>query len=64
MSQKGNNQPSMNTHYTALGLAVGLVFGGFIGLFIGNPIVFTGGCMLLGFAIGSALDNRSKGVDA
>ena len=63
MSQNRNSQPSKNTHYSALGLAVGLVFGGFIGLISGNPIVFTGGSMLLGFAIGAALDNRSKGAD-
>jgi hypothetical protein len=64
MSQNGNIRPSKNASYTALGLAAGLVFGGFIGLFIGNLIVFTGGGMLLGFAIGTALDNRSKGADA
>ncbi len=64
MSQNGNIRPSKNASYISLGLAAGLVFGGFIGLFIGNPIVFTGGGMLLGLAIGTALENRSKGTDA
>ncbi len=47
--------------YTALGLAIGLVFGGVVGLVIGNMVIFAGGGLVLGLAIGSALDNRSRG---
>jgi hypothetical protein len=37
-----------------------LIFGGLVGLLIDNLIIFAGGGMLLGLAIGAALDNRSK----
>ena len=39
-----------------LGLVVGLIFGGFIGLFLGNLILFAGGGLVIGLAIGTALD--------
>lgn len=44
--------------YTALGLAIGLILGGIAGLAINNMIIFAGGGLVLGLAIGSALDNR------
>jgi len=44
--------------YTAIGLAVGLITGGIVGLIIGNMVIFAGGGLVLGLAIGSALDNR------
>jgi len=53
MSQSGN-VPS-RVPYTALGLALGLV-----GLIIDNPIIFAGGGLVLGLAIGYALD-RGRG---
>ena len=43
-------------------MALGLVFGGMIGLLIDNMIIFAGGGLVLGLAIGSALDNR-RSVD-
>jgi len=45
---------------TALGPAVGLVLGGLVGLLIGNMILFAGGGLVLGLAIGAALDNKRK----
>ena len=45
---------------SGVGAAVGLVFGGLVGLLIGNPIVFAGGAMVLGIAFGSALDKRRE----
>jgi hypothetical protein len=39
-------------------MALGLVIGGVIGLLIENMVIFTGGGLVLGLAIGSALDNR------
>ena len=42
--------------YTAYGLAIGLVLGGLVGLLVGNLIIFAGGGLVLGLAIGSALD--------
>lgn len=56
MSQENNNQKKIS--YTALGLAIGLIFGGIVGLIIDNMIIFAGGGLVLGLAIGSALDNR------
>lgn len=54
MSNNNNSQAKVS--YKALGLALGLVFGGLIGLLIGNPIIFAGGGLVLGLALGSALD--------
>ena len=54
---KNDNQRIIS--YKALGLAIGLIFGGIVGLIIDNMIIFAGGSMLLGLAIGAALDNRS-----
>lgn len=44
--------------YKALGLAIGLILGGIVGLLINNLVIFAGGGLVLGLAIGSALDNR------
>ena len=44
--------------YTALGLSIGLILGGIVGLAIDNMIIFAGGGLVLGLAIGSALDTR------
>jgi len=56
MSQENNTQKKIS--YTALGLALGLILGGIVGLVIDNMIIFAGGGLVLGLAIGSALDNR------
>jgi small-conductance mechanosensitive channel len=61
MSKNDNYPTSMKINYTGFGLAIGLIFGSIIGLVIGNMIIFAGGGLALGLAIGSALDNRSKG---
>jgi hypothetical protein len=59
MSKNVNPQPVKKISYPALGLAAGLIFGGIIGLIIGNLILFAGGGMVLGLAIGFALDRRN-----
>lgn len=46
--------------YTALGLAAGLILGGIVGLIIGNLIILAGGGLVLGLAIGYALDHRIR----
>lgn len=56
MSKNHNNRYSIS--YKGLGLAVGLIFGSLVGLMIGNMIIFAGGGMVLGLAVGTALDNR------
>jgi hypothetical protein len=57
-----NNQPSRKVSYTVLGLAIGMVFGGIIGLAIDNMMIFAGGGLVLGLAIGSALDSDKRRV--
>jgi hypothetical protein len=54
------NKPKKKISYTALGLALGLIFGGLVGLLIDNLIIFAGGGMLLGLAIATALNSRNK----
>ena len=58
--ENNNKTTSRRMTYASRGLAIGLVFGGLLGILTGNPVIFTGGSMVLGFAIGSALDNRDK----
>jgi uncharacterized membrane protein len=55
MSNQNNSQREIS--YTALSLAIGLIFGGLVGLLIGNPIIFAGGGLVLGLAFGAVLDN-------
>lgn len=55
-----NNQSQFKISYTALGLAIGLILGGIVGLIIDNMIIFAGGGLVLGLAIGAALDNHRK----
>ena len=53
-----NKQSQKKISYTALCLSIGLILGGIVGLIIDNMIIFTGGGLVLGLAIGSALDGR------
>ena len=55
-----NNPSSFKIAYTGLGMALGLVLGGLFGLVAGNMIIFAGGGLVLGLAIGVALDNRKN----
>ena len=55
-----NRESNQSMKFAGLGAAVGLVFGGLVGLLIGNPIVFAGGGMILGIAAGTALNQRRK----
>jgi hypothetical protein len=50
--------------YTALGLAIGLILGGIVGMAIDNMIIFAGGGLVLGLAIGTALDSRRQEDDS
>jgi len=53
-----NNETRRKISNTALGLAIGLILGGIVGLIIDNMIIFAGGGLVLGLAIGLALDRR------
>ena len=59
MADKNKNYPYGSRRFTSLGLGIGLVLGGLVGILIGNPIIFAGGGLVLGLAIGTALD-RSR----
>jgi hypothetical protein len=59
MSRNQNNQSAIKITYKTLGLALGLVLGGLVGIIIDNMIIFAGGGMVIGLAIGTALDQRS-----
>jgi len=52
------NKPRGRISYTALGMSIGLILGGIVGLIIDNMVIFAGGGLVLGLAIGSALDNH------
>jgi hypothetical protein len=58
MSENSNGQTTSIISYKAIGLAVGLVFGGIVGWLLGNPLIFSGGGLILGLAVGTALDSR------
>lgn len=53
-----NKNSGKRISYTALGLAVGLILGVIVGLIIDNMVIFAGGGLIVGLAIGSALENR------
>ena len=59
-----NKNSGKRISYTAFGLAIGLILGGIIGLIIDNIAIFAGGGLVLGLAIGSALDNRRPKDDS
>jgi hypothetical protein len=50
--------------YLGLCMALGMVVGGAIGLLLNNLVVFAGGGLVLGFAIGASLDGSRKSIDA
>jgi uncharacterized membrane protein YgaE (UPF0421/DUF939 family) len=53
-----NKNSGKRISYTALGMAIGLIFGGIVGLIIDNVVIFAGGGLVLGLAIGSAFESR------
>jgi hypothetical protein len=58
MSNNNSNETKIRISYKAIGMGIGLIFGGLVGLLIDNLIIFTGGGMVVGLAIGTALDSR------
>jgi F0F1-type ATP synthase assembly protein I len=58
MSQEKEVKKSSRISYTAGGMAIGLIFGGILGLLIDNLAFSAGGGMILGLAIGLALEKR------
>jgi uncharacterized membrane protein len=58
MSNNNSNETKIRISYKAIGMGIGLIFGGLVGLLIDNLIIFAGGGMVVGLAIGTALDSR------
>jgi len=58
MIMSDKNQPSTRISFKGIGMAVGLIVGGLVGLAIDNLVIFAGGGLVLGLAVGTALDNR------
>lgn len=63
MSKNQKDQSKIQNTYKTLGLGIGLVVGGLIGILVDNMIIFAGGGMVLGFAIGTYLDNQKMRGD-
>lgn len=59
---KSYSNLSSTSNYKVLGLVIGLITGGFLGLFIGDTVIFAGGGMLIGLAVGVALDQRNADI--
>ena len=53
-----NKNSGKRISYTALCMAIGLIFGGIVGLIIDNLFIFAGGGLVLGLAFGSAFESR------
>lgn len=62
MSQEKEVKKSSRISYTAGGMAIGLIFGGILGLLIDNLAFSAGGGMILGLAIGLALEKRKASL--
>jgi hypothetical protein len=54
MNENRDSRSGKRLSYSGLGMAVGLLFGGILGLITGNIPLFAGGGMVVGLAIGSA----------
>jgi F0F1-type ATP synthase assembly protein I len=61
MSTDRNQQSQSRFTYPGLGMAIGLIVGGLLGLLVDNLAISAGGGMVLGLAIGAALDQRRNG---
>jgi len=49
-----------NVTHTGIGMGLGLLLGGLLGLLADNLVLFAGGGMIVGLAIGAAMDKRSQ----
>ena len=56
------NKAKERTDVSRMGrfMALGLVFGGFLGLILDNLVLYSGGGMVLGLALGTALEKRRQ----
>ncbi len=59
MTQENKTKTTKLT-YTGAGMGIGLVVGGLLGLLIDNLAFSAGGGMILGLAVGLALEKRRR----
>jgi hypothetical protein len=58
MSENKHKRSSERVSLKGLGMGLGLVLGGLLGWISGNTAISAGGGMVLGLAVGTALDRR------
>jgi hypothetical protein len=61
MSQEENTKRTANYTIVGAGMGIGLVLGGILGLLIDNLAFSAGGGMILGLAVGLALERKKQG---
>ena len=59
MSKNNINPTPIRITYKGIGMALGLILGGLVGFALGSPIIFAGGGMIVGLALGATLDQRN-----
>ncbi len=58
MTDQGEIKEKARVSVLGVGMALGLVLGGIIGLILDNLIIFSGGGMILGLAMATAIEGR------
>lgn len=60
MSEKYEEKNRIGYSRMGIFMALGLVLGGLVGLVLDNLVIFSGGGMMVGLAIGLALEKRQQ----
>lgn len=60
MDNQNNIKKEPRVSVLGAGMALGLLFGGLFGLVVDNMIIFAGGGMILGLAVGTAIESRQS----
>ena len=58
MSEEINSKEQAGFSRMGVFMALGLVLGGFVGLILDNLVIFSRGGMIIGLALGTALEKR------
>jgi uncharacterized membrane protein len=58
MENQGETKEKTRVSVLGVGMALGLVFGGILGLILDNLVIYAGGGMILGLAIATAIESR------
>lgn len=61
MTEKMEKEGNARIGIMGVAMSLGLVLGGLVGLTLDNMIIFSGGGMIVGLAIGLALEKRRLG---